>query len=102
MPSPSTTSSPAASTSSSARRCEADGYAAWCGQPTDTIALERRLDLDRATAAMDPGDHRLCAALTQLTPHPFSRAADDAACASTAASGNSGLQLLAAGIPSAA
>lgn len=51
---------------------EAEGYSAWCGQPTDAIAvLERRLDLDRAAAAIDPADHPLCAALAQLTPHEF-------------------------------
>lgn len=48
----------------------ADSYAAWCGQPTDDIAgLERRLDLARAGEEIDPVDHKLCAALTEHTPH---------------------------------
>ena len=48
----------------------ADGYSAWCGQPTDDIAaLERRLDLARAGEAIDESDHPLCAALTEHTPH---------------------------------
>lgn len=51
---------------------DAESYGAWCGQPTDAIAtLERRLDLDRAAAAIDSTDHSLCAALSQLTPHEF-------------------------------
>jgi RNA polymerase sigma-70 factor (ECF subfamily) len=49
---------------------EDGGYAAWCGQPVNAIAsLERRLDLDRAGAAIDPEDYPLCAALSQNTPH---------------------------------
>lgn len=51
---------------------EGDSYAAWCGQPTDAIAtLERRLDLERAATTIDPGDHPLCAALSEHTPHEF-------------------------------
>lgn len=50
----------------------ADGYGAWCGQPSDDIAtLKRRLDLTRAGEAIDPDDHSLCTALTEHTPHAF-------------------------------
>ena len=59
---------------------EAEGYAAWCGQPTDAIATtERRLDLQAASAALDARDHPLCAALAAATPQevaaraPFGR-----------------------------
>lgn len=49
---------------------ESEGYAAWCGQQTDTVAaLERRLDLDRAGAVLDERDLPLCASLTRCTPH---------------------------------
>lgn len=49
---------------------EAEGYAAWCGQPTDAIAAaERRLDLDRASAGLDARDRPLCVALAAATPH---------------------------------
>lgn len=51
---------------------EDDGYAAWCGQPTDAVAsLERRLDLASAAETIDPEDHALCAALSEYTPHEF-------------------------------
>ncbi|MBW8269992.1 sigma factor [Caldovatus aquaticus] len=53
---------------------ESEGHAAWCGQPTDRIAaLERRLDLGRAGAALDERDHPLCAALAEHTPHELGR-----------------------------
>ena len=53
---------------------ESEGYAAWCGQQTDSAAaLERRLDLDRAGAVLDQRDHSICAALTQCTPHELGR-----------------------------
>ena len=43
--------------SSRRRGGEGDGYAAWCGQSTDAIvALERRLDLERAAGAIAPED----------------------------------------------
>jgi len=49
---------------------ESEGYGAWCGQQTDSVAaLERRLDLDRAGAVLDQRDHCICASLTQCTPH---------------------------------
>lgn len=53
---------------------EAEGYAAWCGQQTDAVAAaERRLDLDRASAALDGSDHPICAALAECTPHELAR-----------------------------
>lgn len=49
---------------------ESEGYAAWCGQQTDTVAaLERRLDLDRAGGVLDERDLPLCASLARCTPH---------------------------------
>jgi hypothetical protein len=53
---------------------ECAGYAAWCGQQTDAVvALERRLDLDRAAAVLDQRDHSICASLAQSTPHELSQ-----------------------------
>lgn len=53
---------------------ESEGYAAWCGQQTDAVAaVERRLDLDRASAALDGRDHPICAALVDHTPHELGR-----------------------------
>ncbi len=54
---------------------ESEGYAAWCGQNTNAIAaLERYLDLDRASALLDERDHGICAALARATPHEVGRA----------------------------
>lgn len=48
---------------------EADGYAALMGQPTDwTAILERRLDLERATTALDASARELCAGLADASP----------------------------------
>lgn len=53
---------------------ESESYAAWCGQQTDAVAaVERRLDLDRASAALDGRDHPICAALVDQTPHELGR-----------------------------
>lgn len=53
---------------------ESEGYAAWCGQQTDAVAaVERRLDLERASAALDGRDHSICAALAHCTPHDLAR-----------------------------
>jgi RNA polymerase sigma-70 factor (ECF subfamily) len=53
---------------------ESEGYAAWCGQNTNAVAaLERRLDLDRASALLDERDHSICAALARATPHEVGR-----------------------------
>ena len=53
---------------------ESEGYAAWCGQPTDaSAAAERRLDLARASAALDARDHPICTALAHCTPHELGR-----------------------------
>jgi RNA polymerase sigma-70 factor (ECF subfamily) len=82
---------------------EADGYAAWCGQPTDAIAaLERRLDLERSAAAIDPQDHPLCAALSELTPHEFGEQRTVPRMRIYRRIREMRLRLLAAGIPSAA
>lgn len=82
---------------------EADGYAAWCGQPTDTVAeLERRLDLDRAAGAIGAADHPLCAALSQHTPHEFGEQRTMPRMRIYRRIREIRLRLLAAGIPSAA
>jgi hypothetical protein len=53
---------------------ESEGYAAWCGQNTNAVAaLERRLDLDRASALLDERDHSICASLCHATPHEVGR-----------------------------
>ena len=53
---------------------ESEGYAAWCGQATNAVAaLERRLDLDRASALLDERDHSICASLCHATPHEVGR-----------------------------
>jgi RNA polymerase sigma-70 factor (ECF subfamily) len=53
---------------------DSEGLGAWWGQPTDAIAaIERRLSLGRAEAAIDPADHSLCAALVTSTPHQLAR-----------------------------
>jgi DNA-directed RNA polymerase specialized sigma24 family protein len=53
---------------------ESEGYPAWCGQQTDAVAaVERRLDLDRASAALDGRDHPICAALVEHTSHELGR-----------------------------
>jgi RNA polymerase sigma-70 factor (ECF subfamily) len=47
---------------------EHDGYAAWCGQPTDAFtAADRRIDLERRLAILSRKDGALCAALGQTT-----------------------------------
>lgn len=53
-------------------RCaEADGYAAWMGQPVDTYAaVERRIDLERAVAVLPAEDLAICAALARGVPGP--------------------------------
>ncbi len=82
---------------------ESEGYAAWCGQPTDAVAeLERRLDLDRAAAAIDAADHPLCAALSQHTPHEFGEQRTMPRMRIYRRIREIRLRLLAAGIPSAA
>lgn len=82
---------------------EADGYTAWCGQPTDAIAtLERRLDLERAAAAIDPEDHALCAALSVHTPHEFGEQKTMPRARIYRRLRELRLRLLAAGIPSVA
>ena len=82
---------------------EGDGYAAWCGQPTDAVAsLERRLDLARATEAIDPEDHALCAALSEQTPHEFGEQRTMPRMRIYRRIREMRLRLLAAGIPSAA
>lgn len=82
---------------------EADGYAAWCGQPTDAIAaLERRLDLERAAADLDPEDHPLCAALAEHTPHALGEQRTMPRMRIYRRLRELRLRLLAAGIPSAA
>lgn len=83
---------------------EADGYAAWCGQPTDAIAaLERRLDLERAAAAaLDPEDHPLCAALAEHTPHALGERRTMPRARIYRRLRELRLRLLATGIPSAA
>ena len=54
---------------------EADGYAAWLGQPTDAVAVvERRLALDRALGTLGRSDRALCAALAWNTSDGLSRA----------------------------
>lgn len=81
---------------------EGEGYAAWCGQPTDAIAqLERRLDLERAAAAIDPEDHPLCAALSRHTPHEFAEQRTMPRVRIYRRIREVRLRLLAAGIPSA-
>jgi hypothetical protein len=53
---------------------ESEGYAAWCGQNTNAVAaLERRLDLDRASALLDARDLDICVALSRATPHEVGR-----------------------------
>lgn len=54
---------------------EADGYAAWIGQPTDGFALvERRLDLDRALSNLSAESLTICAALITSDTDPASAA----------------------------
>jgi RNA polymerase sigma-70 factor (ECF subfamily) len=82
---------------------EADGYAAWCGQPSDAFAaLERRLDLERALGAIDPEDHPLCATLSHHTPHEFGEQRTMPRMRIYRRLREIRLRLLAAGIPSAA
>jgi RNA polymerase sigma-70 factor (ECF subfamily) len=46
--------------------CEADGLGAWLGQPADAFhEVERRLDVERAVAAVEPRQGALCAELTE-------------------------------------
>ena len=54
---------------------EADGYAAWIGQPTDGFAqLERQLDLDRALSTLSAEALTICAALIASDTDPASAA----------------------------
>ncbi|HET6377005.1 MAG TPA: hypothetical protein VFG05_01645 [Methylocella sp.] len=47
---------------------EQDGYAAWCGEPTDAFAAaERRIDLERRLGILPRKDGALCAALAHAT-----------------------------------
>ncbi|MGG5823049.1 sigma factor [Falsiroseomonas sp. HW251] len=53
---------------------ESEGYAAWCGQQTDAVAAaERRLNLNRASAALDGRDYPICVALADCTPHDLAQ-----------------------------
>lgn len=82
---------------------QAEGYSEWLGQPTDAIAvLERRLDLERAISAVAPGDHPLCAELCEHTPHEFAEQKKMPRTRIYRRIREMRLQLLAAGIPSAA
>lgn len=50
---------------------EADGYAAWTGQPTDQFGqLERQLDLDRALSGLSWESLTICAALIMSDTDP--------------------------------
>ncbi len=47
---------------------ERDGYAEFCGQPTDAFAaVERRIDLERRLGILSRQDGVLCAALSRAT-----------------------------------
>lgn len=79
------------------------GYGAWCGQQTDAIAaLERRLDLERASASIHPADYRLCSALSQNTPHELGAKGEIPRARVYRRIREMRLRLLAAGIGSAA
>ena len=78
---------------------EADGYGAWLGQPTDTIAaLDRRIDLGRALASLGRSDLALCVALTESTPGELSRAGRGARASLYRRVREIRLRLLAAGV----
>jgi RNA polymerase sigma-70 factor (ECF subfamily) len=81
---------------------DADSFAAWLGQPVNPIAeLERRLDLERAAAAIPADDHPLCQALARGEPHPARQAGLSRTTAFRRLQ-ELRLRLLAAGIPAAA
>lgn len=82
---------------------EADGLLAWWGQPWDAAAaVERRLDLNRAAAALDSRDHPLCAALSAASAQEAVRAGTLSRASFYRRLGEMRLRLLAAGIASAA
>ncbi|MBI1187362.1 MAG: hypothetical protein GC206_08550 [Alphaproteobacteria bacterium] len=82
---------------------EGESYAAWLGQPTDPIAaLERRLDLEGAAAVISPEDFALCAALGRHTPHELGAQGGMPRMRIYRRIRELRLQMLAAGIPSAA
>jgi DNA-directed RNA polymerase specialized sigma24 family protein len=82
---------------------EGEGYSAWCGQPTDAVAaLERRLDLERAGAAIDAGDLPLCGALSRQTPHELGKGGTIPRARIYRRITEMRLRLLAAGVTSAA
>ena len=65
-------------------------------------ALERWLDLERASSAIDPEDHPLCAALATATPHEVAAQGAMPRARIYRRIREMRLRLLAAGIPSAA
>ncbi|MCC7495868.1 MAG: hypothetical protein IT204_26180 [Fimbriimonadaceae bacterium] len=82
---------------------EADGLPAWWGKPCDAAAVvERRLDLNRAAAALDPRDRPLCAALSAASAHETVRASAHSRASFYRRIREVRLRLLAAGIASAA
>ncbi len=82
---------------------EAAGLGAWWGQPTDAVvALERRLDLDRAACVIEPRDRPLCAALSATTPSAAIAAAGTSRASAYRRIAELRLRLLAAGIAAAA
>lgn len=81
---------------------EADSYGALMGQPTDPfVPVERRIDLDRALAALGPAHLRLCTDLIERTPTQIDRSGACARASLYRHLGEVRLRLMAQGISAA-